>query len=126
MKSDFQIIQGDCRTELAKLPEKSCHMCVTSPPYHGLRKYEGVEPSVWGSLDDFALPRKHPERWLIRIKWRAAERGGVFSRNRQTWIGLLGLEPTVDCGQPMVQLRSTLTTQERAFVVKRLQEERLV
>lgn len=49
MTPDCQIIHGDCRTELVKLPERSVHMCVTSPPYHGLRKYEGVEPSVWGN-----------------------------------------------------------------------------
>ncbi len=47
MTPDCQIIAGDCRSELAKLPEKSVHTCVTSPPYHGLRKYEGVEPSIW-------------------------------------------------------------------------------
>jgi DNA modification methylase len=37
-----RILIGDCRSELAKLPDKSVHCCVTSPPYFGLRDY-GVE-----------------------------------------------------------------------------------
>jgi DNA modification methylase len=34
-----RIIQGDCRTVLAELPDGSAHSCVTSPPYFGLRSY---------------------------------------------------------------------------------------
>lgn len=34
-----QIIVGDVRTELAKLPDKSVQTCITSPPYFGLRDY---------------------------------------------------------------------------------------
>ncbi len=34
-----RIIQGDSRTELAKLPDESVNCCVTSPPYYGLRDY---------------------------------------------------------------------------------------
>ena len=30
------------------LPDGSVHAVVTSPPYFGLRKYAGVEPSAWG------------------------------------------------------------------------------
>ncbi len=36
------IIQGDCLTELKKLPDESINCCVTSPPYWALRDY-GVE-----------------------------------------------------------------------------------
>jgi len=39
------IITGDCRTELKKLPDKSIHCCVTSPPYWGLRDY-GVDGQI--------------------------------------------------------------------------------
>ena len=44
------IFHGDCRTILAGLPEKSVQMCVTSPPYYGLRDYKvdgqiGLEPT---------------------------------------------------------------------------------
>ena len=33
------IIQGDCREGMRKMPEKSAHTCITSPPYFGLRDY---------------------------------------------------------------------------------------
>jgi len=40
-----QIITGDCRAELAKLPAESVNCCVTSPPYFGLRDY-GVDGQI--------------------------------------------------------------------------------
>ena len=43
--------QGHIITELRSLPSESVHMCVTSPPYWGLRDY-GLEPQVW---DDFGI-----------------------------------------------------------------------
>lgn len=33
------LLVGDCREQLATLPEGCCHLCVTSPPYWGLRDY---------------------------------------------------------------------------------------
>jgi len=30
---------GDCFERLADLPDSSVHMCMTSPPYYGLRNY---------------------------------------------------------------------------------------
>ena len=38
---------GDALTELAKLPSESVHCCVTSPPYWGLRSYQG-DPGMIG------------------------------------------------------------------------------
>ena len=40
------ILCGDARN--LPLADESGYTCVTSPPYWGLRQYEGVEPSVWG------------------------------------------------------------------------------
>jgi hypothetical protein len=52
---------------------------------------------LWGDASDFQVSRKHPERWLLRLRWRAGHKsGGVFSRNGRGWIGALGLEPTPD------------------------------
>lgn len=88
MKPDYVIHHGDCREELAKLPEKSCHVCVTSPPYHGLRKYQGVEPSVWGDGDELcAQPAQRGHQW---------REDGFCDRLCGAWFGLLGLEPTID------------------------------
>ena len=39
----IRIIQGDCRDGMSKLPDKSVHCCVTSPPYYGLRDYGTAE-----------------------------------------------------------------------------------
>lgn len=79
----------------AAIPDGSVHCCVTSPPYWGLRDYGGWKMCVLvGSLADFAMPRKHPERWLVRMKVRAASRGGIESPNGKAWIGALGLEDT--------------------------------
>ena len=33
------ILFGDCRETLSQIDEKTCQMCVTSPPYYGLRDY---------------------------------------------------------------------------------------
>lgn len=45
-----EILVGDCRDMLARLPDESVHTVVTSPPYFGLRDYGvdgqiGLEPS---------------------------------------------------------------------------------
>jgi len=37
------ILVGDCLDILRRMPEGSFRCCVTSPPYWGLRKYEGAE-----------------------------------------------------------------------------------
>lgn len=47
-KPNWIVHRGDCRSVLATLKPRSIQTCVTSPPYWGLRKYEGVWPSVWG------------------------------------------------------------------------------
>ena len=35
------ILFGDCKETLKQFPRKSAQMCVTSPPYYGLRDYGG-------------------------------------------------------------------------------------
>jgi DNA modification methylase len=45
----WRVLEGDCRTVLARLEPGSVHTCVTSPPYFGLRDYgtgewEGGDP----------------------------------------------------------------------------------
>ena len=41
----FNLYQGDCRTVMAAMEEKSINTCVTSPPYYGLRDY-GVDGQI--------------------------------------------------------------------------------
>ncbi len=101
-----KIIHGDALEILKRSPSESVQMCVTSPPYWGLRSYGHYEmQQIWGTIEDFAPPKKHKNRWKIRLLWRAAERGGVMSPNKKTWIGALGLEPTPELFiQHMVQI----------------------
>lgn len=42
---NYKILQGDCIEKLRTLRAGSCQMCVTSPPYWGLRDY-GVEGQI--------------------------------------------------------------------------------
>jgi len=71
-----RIIEGDCRAVLRTLPDASVQMCVTSPPYFGLRDYgtaqwEGgdsacdhVEPGTnRGKRDELPKP---PAGWAER------------------------------------------------------------
>jgi len=47
-----KILQGNARDVLQLLPENSVDMCVTSPPYWGLRKYgDDKFAPVWGGKD---------------------------------------------------------------------------
>lgn len=43
---NLTILQGDCITMMKTLPEKSVHCVVTSPPYFGLRSYEGGDAEI--------------------------------------------------------------------------------
>lgn len=94
-KSDGVIVCGDCMDLMKGIPVGCVQCCVTSPPYWGLRSYgHWTMQTVWGTWDDFTPSRKHKDRWKFRLLWRAADRGGVFSRDKKTWIGAYGLEPT--------------------------------
>ena len=40
------ILFGDCKDTLKQFPRNSAQMCVTSPPYYGLRDYGGEEAQI--------------------------------------------------------------------------------
>ena len=42
VRGTARVLCGDSRVELARLPARSVHCCVTSPPYFGLRVYGGA------------------------------------------------------------------------------------
>jgi DNA modification methylase len=69
---------GDAADVLRKLPADSVDVCVTSPPYWGLRNY-GVPATVWGGDADC------PHYW---------GEDNRFCRSCTAWLGCLGLEPT--------------------------------
>ncbi len=82
---DVQLYHGDCRAALASLPANSVHCVVTSPPYYGLRLYQGVEPLVWGGEPG------------CQHEWAGGdEKSGRSCRRCDAWQGHLGLEPSVE------------------------------
>lgn len=46
-----EIIHGDCLKVLAGLDDKMFQTCVTSPPYFGLRAYDGVGKTKWPAME---------------------------------------------------------------------------
>lgn len=59
-----RVINGDALTELRKLPDESVDMCVTSPPYYGLRDY-GTGKWIGG---DPNCPHKRTSKWSDKIQ----------------------------------------------------------
>lgn len=102
------IVCGDAREVLAQMPGESVHLCITSPPYWGLRSYEGTEcifggdeecEHQWGG--DFAPPTKVGKqgmtediKWPAIVKMQGKPSGSQFCSLCGAWRGQFGLEPT--------------------------------
>lgn len=106
-----QIIIGDCRQELKKLPEKSIRLAVTSPPYNLRKEYgqyvDNVHIDEWKLLIKETLTDVHrlltddgsfflnvspiPDKKtkeiipLDSICWQLATETGFFLRNKIVW-----------------------------------------
>jgi len=103
-----KIYNGDALTVLKTLPDESVQMCMTSPPYWGLRNYAGGEDIIWGG-DEKCEHRwgveskkvRHSKIWASSspIESRPPEEQisvsrGQFCQFCNCWRGQLGLEPT--------------------------------
>lgn len=101
---------GDACAMLRDLPANSVDVCVTSPPYWGLRDY-GVPMTIWGGDPDCRHAWGNPQRGRRKnllpsettvvhrigssaVQGKAGCRGGRYCRNCEAWLGCLGLEPT--------------------------------
>ena len=65
---DFRLYHGDALETLKTLPDESVHMCVTSPPFYGLRDYgtgtwEGGEAQCDHLGEPFRTKAKLNENW---------------------------------------------------------------
>jgi DNA modification methylase len=67
-EDDVQIVEGDSRQALAKIPDDTFQCCITSPPYWGLRDY-GIHGQIGAEND--------PEAYI-------ADLVGVFREVRRT------------------------------------------
>jgi len=88
------------------LADESVQCVVTSPPYWGLRSYEGEQRNVWGGRADHAHewgevgPAHHPGQVPdSKHQHHEAAAGGQTAGSGQyclcgAWYGSLGLEPT--------------------------------
>ena len=107
-----KIYEGDSLEVLKTFPDESIDMCITSPPYWGLRDY-GTEGQVWGGDEKCkhewdGVQRFHPKNGkrdgkgtYTDPKWEA--KGSLkpkissdFCIKCNAWKGELGLEPTPD------------------------------
>jgi DNA modification methylase len=59
------ILIGDVRERLRDLPDESVHMCVTSPPYFGLRSYLPDTVKLRDDITD--AEREYVEAELARL-----------------------------------------------------------
>jgi site-specific DNA-methyltransferase (cytosine-N4-specific) len=122
-----RLLIGDCRERLKGLPSKSVHICVTSPPYFGLRDYGqadqiGLEPTpdefVAALVEVFREVRRvlrdDGTLWLNLGDSYAGGGGGNYGnkiapdhgqhqtnvRNRPDWLNRVGLKPKDLIGIP--------------------------
>ena len=107
-----KIYHGHVLNVLKELQDESVHMCVTSPPYWGLRDY-GIESQIWDGDPDCLHVWGDENKSYQRI--RNGDKGGLhegretnkaeknimlnpsqgqFCQLCNAWRGSLGLEPT--------------------------------
>ena len=105
-----KIYQGSALSVLKTLPDESLDMCLTSPPYWGLRDY-GTEGQIWGGDDkckhefDSSKRKLHSGSWgkddnvlphyknATELNWEVED---STCNKCGAWKGELGLEPSPD------------------------------
>jgi len=110
----WDYLKGHVIDKLRELPPESIQMVVTSPPYWGLRKYDGDQDVIWGGAagcehDWAALPKVHhggkggEEKSKCLAGRNLAGRDSVreyqpgsFCQVCGAWRGSYGLEPSIE------------------------------
>lgn len=104
-----EIIHGNNLEVLKLLPDNFINMCITSPPYYGLRKYE-TENVVWGGNPECnheweyyttkgISGGKNSKKVQIKGKENyqiVKPSTNAFCKNCSAWFGELGQEPSVE------------------------------
>ena len=131
------IFNGDAR-DMYELPDGCAQMVCTSPPYWGLRKYEGEQELIWG---DSHCEHQWGEPIIRRDRGKAINSEfvgqpreligtttpqGNFCSLCGAWKGQLGLEPEPDCGRPYLKLKDNLTDKQREYVMSELKRFGLI
>jgi len=108
-----EILIGNCRDKLKELPAGSVQCVVTSPPYWGLRRYDGEQSAVWGGdpecEHEWESRRYYVEQSVSATSREAFSEAGEENVERLkaarwredstcakcgAWYGAFGLEPT--------------------------------
>lgn len=108
------IIHGHALEKLRKLPAKSVHMCVTSPPYYKQRRYGGVD-CIWETAWNGEYDLPHDHEWTAGVVTTESSGGSPSQREGKSrmngsarkvkymtchicgaWMGELGWEPNVE------------------------------
>ena len=76
----IKILQGDCIESLKKLEDQSVNTCITSPPYWGLRNYNGEEKQL--GLEDT------PEEFVDSLVAVFKEVKRVLRNDGTVWLNL--------------------------------------
>src|SRR5215475_4908485 len=74
---DVTLHQGDALEVLRTLPDRSVHMCCTSPPFYGLRDY-GTEGQI--GLEE------SPDEWVARLVEVFREVRRVLRDDGTLWV----------------------------------------
>ncbi len=74
---DVRLYHGDCLDVLRELPDRSVHMCATSPPFYGLRDY-GVQGQI--GLEET------PDMWVARLVAVFREVRRVLRDDGTLWV----------------------------------------
>ena len=76
----IRIIKGDCSESLKKLDDKSVNTCITSPPYWGLRDYNGEDKQL--GMEDT------PEEFISNLVDVFREVKRVLRDDGTVWLNL--------------------------------------
>jgi len=100
------VFNGNCLDILTELPAESVQACVTSPPYWGLRRYDGQQDYIWGNHSgcehewtDKSYVRNDDQTAGVKQKTNAGrvDRDVPIQHHQclkcQAWKGAYGLEP---------------------------------
>ena len=107
-KDGIEIYHGHVLDVLKQMPKKYVQMCVTSPPYYGLRNY-GTDSVVWDDPGDcptheWGEPCQPTHKGQVKDS-KAVTFENATGQNTPTgkfcihcgaWFGSYGLEPTVE------------------------------
>jgi len=106
------VVRANALDYLKQMQDESVDCVVTSPPYYGLRSYEGAD-TVWGGDPKCEHNFSNSNAYFDNLRYRAGSKTSVGNNKKKeiftgpevnyafcercgAWYGQLGLEPTVD------------------------------